>query len=171
MPSTAIPSKTPSGVDELKHRVRRLSQRHRTVLLLVDGRRSLAEVLGLSHKAGSSTQHFQELLELGLVELPREPEPPPPPDSGPGALDTLRVESVDLPVVLVEAEPAHEVVEPLAAGVHRGDRRPGHRPAGAASVPIAAPSPLHARHATTPAPGCPWGFRPACLLAGVGGAA
>ena len=39
-----VPSKTPDGVAELAHRTRGLSQRHRTVLLLVDGRRPTSQV-------------------------------------------------------------------------------------------------------------------------------
>ena len=70
MPASTIPTKTPLGADELRHRTRRLGQRYRTVLLLVDGLRPLSEILSLAQQAGSSTSHFEELVELGLVELP-----------------------------------------------------------------------------------------------------
>src|SRR6185369_12433914 len=73
MSSFTAPTKTALGLDELRHRTRRLSQRHRTVLLLVDGQRSLAEVLGLAQQAGAATSHFEELMKLGLVELPLPP--------------------------------------------------------------------------------------------------
>ena len=67
-----IPSKTPAGQRELALRARGLSQRHRTVLLLVDGRRSLAEVLRTAEAAGASRQVFDELLQMGMVVLPAE---------------------------------------------------------------------------------------------------
>jgi hypothetical protein len=68
-----IPSKTPAGQRELALRARGLSQRHRTVLLLVDGRRSLAEVLRTAEAAGASRQVFDELLQMGMVALPVDP--------------------------------------------------------------------------------------------------
>lgn len=65
-----IPVKTPQGQDELARRTRRLSQRHRTVLLLVDGHRSVDEVLALAHRAGVAETFYRELLELGLIQVP-----------------------------------------------------------------------------------------------------
>jgi hypothetical protein len=64
------PIKTPAGQEELSHRVRRLSQRHRTVLLLVDGRRSQTQVLQLAEQAGVPESCFGELVAMGLIELP-----------------------------------------------------------------------------------------------------
>jgi hypothetical protein len=82
MDSSDIPVKTPDGHAELSTRQRRLSQRHRTLLLLVDGRRSQAQVLALAGQAGVPAACFDELLALGLVvltqpvvTLPREATP------------------------------------------------------------------------------------------------
>ena len=46
------PVKTAEGQAELNTRARRISQRHRTVLFLVDGRRSEDEIVALAAKAG-----------------------------------------------------------------------------------------------------------------------
>lgn len=62
------PRKTELGQQELKQRSRKLSQRHRTLLLLVDGKRSLGEVLGLAQRAGVAVSYFEELVALGMVE-------------------------------------------------------------------------------------------------------
>src|SRR6185295_2042100 len=62
-----IPVKTPDGHAELSQRQRRLSQRHRTVLLLVDGRRTEGEVRQLARQAGATDSCFGELIELGLI--------------------------------------------------------------------------------------------------------
>jgi hypothetical protein len=72
-----IPIKTPEAVAELSSRQRRLSQRHRTVLLLVDGRRPEDEVRQLAIAAGSPDTAFDELLDLGMISrpMPLEPEP------------------------------------------------------------------------------------------------
>lgn len=67
--SEAVPVKTPEGQDELSTRQRRLSQRHRTLLVLVDGRRSAAEVRRMGSQAGVHDSCFGELLELGMIEL------------------------------------------------------------------------------------------------------
>jgi hypothetical protein len=65
-----VPSKTPDGVAELAHRTRGLSQRHRTVLLLVDGRRTVAQIVATAQAAGVQAPVFQELVTMGLVALP-----------------------------------------------------------------------------------------------------
>lgn len=98
MPNPIAPIKTPLGVDELRHRTRGLGQRFRTVLLLVDGRRPLGDVLGMAHKAGAHTTHFEELVRMGLVEIPSEIAAPEPVETTPGALDTPRLTSVELDV-------------------------------------------------------------------------
>lgn len=70
MVAGTIPIKTPEGQDELSTRQRRVSQRHRTVLFLVDGKRSATEVRSMALKAGVPESCFGELIELGLIMLP-----------------------------------------------------------------------------------------------------
>lgn len=74
----APPRKTELGQEELRKRTRKLSQRHRTVLLLVDGKRSRIEVLTLAQQAGSAPSLFDELLAMGMVEEPSVPTVPAP---------------------------------------------------------------------------------------------
>jgi hypothetical protein len=69
-PEQTVPSKTPDGVAELAHRTRGLGQRHRTVLLLVDGRRTVAQIVATAQAAGVQAPVFQELVAMGLVMLP-----------------------------------------------------------------------------------------------------
>jgi hypothetical protein len=111
MPHLTAPVKTPLGVDELRHRTRGLGQRYRTVLLLVDGRRPLGEVLGMAHKAGAQTVHFEELVRMGLVEIPTDVAAPEPVETIAGALDTPRLTSVEVDV-FAEA-PLTPLGEPL----------------------------------------------------------
>jgi hypothetical protein len=63
------PVKTAAGLAELAHRTHGLSQRHRTVLLLVDGRRPAALVQRLAVQAGAAQSCFDELVALGLVSI------------------------------------------------------------------------------------------------------
>jgi len=63
------PVKTALGHEELRQRTRTFSQRHRTVLLLVDGKRLQDEVLALALKAGVAPNFFDELVAAGLVDL------------------------------------------------------------------------------------------------------
>jgi hypothetical protein len=65
-----IPIKTPLGQAELVTRERRVSQRHRTVLFLVDGKRSAVEVRDMALKAGVPESCFDELVAMGLITLP-----------------------------------------------------------------------------------------------------
>ncbi|HEX6707885.1 MAG TPA: hypothetical protein VF169_24285 [Albitalea sp.] len=70
-----VPVKTPDGHAELSQRQRRLSQRHRTVLLLVDGRRTEVEVRQLARQAGATDTCFGELIDMGLILLPQPTVP------------------------------------------------------------------------------------------------
>jgi hypothetical protein len=64
-----VPVKTEAGHAELGTRRLRLSQRHRTVLFLVDGRRTEAQVRDLATQAGVPGTCFDELLGLSLIAL------------------------------------------------------------------------------------------------------
>ena len=70
MASGAVPFKTPAGQAGLSARQRRVSQRHRTVLFLIDGKRSAAEVCRLARLAGAPEICFDELLAQGLIASP-----------------------------------------------------------------------------------------------------
>jgi hypothetical protein len=80
--------KTAEGQAEIRQRRRRLTQRQRTLLLLVDGRRSAEQVQSLALQAGATDTAFDELLDLGLIAAPPpetpQPEAPVPqaPDAG-----------------------------------------------------------------------------------------
>ncbi len=64
------PIKTPDGQAELATRARQLSQRHRTVLLLVNGRRTEEQVRRLAEQAGVPPSCYDELLDMGLIMRP-----------------------------------------------------------------------------------------------------
>lgn len=74
MTTGKVPVKTDQGHDEIAHRTRRLSQRHRTVLLLVDGRRDESQILSLAARAGVPEACYLELVERGLVTLAPSPQ-------------------------------------------------------------------------------------------------
>jgi hypothetical protein len=61
------PQLSAAGQAELTTRQHRLSQRHRTVLFLVDGRRSEEHVRALAAQAGAGVQCLDDLVLLGLV--------------------------------------------------------------------------------------------------------
>ena len=69
MVARLIPIKTPEGQAELNARQRRVSQRHRTVLFLIDGKRNAEEVRTMAAKAGVPESCFGELVELGMIML------------------------------------------------------------------------------------------------------
>jgi hypothetical protein len=113
--TTTVPFKTQLGQDELRSRALKLGQRHRTLLFLIDGRRPLAEVLSLAQQAGAATHHFEDLLRLGLVELP----PVPTPLSTPSAIDRAdeaALTSVEL-VVPADADAVQTLPAPLVTEV------------------------------------------------------
>lgn len=67
MIATTIPVRTAAGQAELNTRERRISQRHRTVLFLIDGKRSAAEVRAMAVQAGVPGSCFDELIASGLI--------------------------------------------------------------------------------------------------------
>jgi len=126
MSAPAVPTKTALGQEAMRKRTGEITQRHRTVLFLVDGRRPLSELLSLAHQAGASTSHFEDLVRMGYVELPPE-EPPPPPLEAP-----------------LEAPMPAEITE-LAVEVE-----PSPEPAPQAPVPLPPPAPAPRVIATPP---------------------
>ena len=76
MPTPMPPLKTQLGIDELRSRTHGLNQRHRTMLVLVDGQRPLSQILALGLQAGARTTHFADLVHLGLVEVALDPATP-----------------------------------------------------------------------------------------------
>lgn len=92
MAATDVPVKTPEAVAELGSRQRRLSQRHRTVLLLVDGRRNEAQVREMALQAGAAETCFDELVGLGMIDYVEAPAlvvPQPALTSRPVPLDAI----------------------------------------------------------------------------------
>lgn len=167
MPKLTAPAKTPAGQDELRHRTRGLGQRYRTVLLLVDGRRPLGDVLAMANKAGAQTSHFEELVRLGLVEIPDEAQAAEPVDSIAGALDTPRLTSVDVDVypepaltpmgeLLPDEDEEAEESRPLAASEEAYDESDDEPQSRVTDVVIphvvAAEPPAHAAPAVAPTP-------------------
>ena len=68
--TVGVPRRTAIGQAELARRGRGLTQRQRTMLFLVDGRRGLADVLLLAAQAGADSACFDELVALELVSDP-----------------------------------------------------------------------------------------------------
>ena len=60
-----IPVKTPTGQQVLKDRSVPLTPRQRAALIVIDGKRSLVEVL---QSSGVATEDVERLFELGLVQ-------------------------------------------------------------------------------------------------------
>ncbi|MEY2893189.1 MAG: hypothetical protein RJA98_3097 [Pseudomonadota bacterium] len=98
-----VPVKTDAGLNELRSRSGQLSQRHRTLLLWVDGRRNAAELLALAQPAGVPAQCLDDLLALGFVAWaerampagPPLPSPSLPPSSPPRAARPSEPELAD----------------------------------------------------------------------------
>ncbi len=103
------PIKTPDGQAELATRARQLSQRHRTVLLLVNGRRSEEQVKRLAEQAGVPPSCYDDLLKMGLIMVPL---PTLPIEIAP--YPTLPPTGVDLSLSERDAEPPLPPSGPLA---------------------------------------------------------
>src|SRR5712691_12299211 len=125
-----IPVKTVDGQAELSNRQRRLSQRHRTVLLLVDGRRSEQQVRTMAQQAGAGDSCFAELLDLGLIALPPTPDQlPTVPIPRPPLVEEPPLQ-VDIPIETIEpAPPSPQPPAPPPAGAHMDEEQESLLPA------------------------------------------
>lgn len=128
MLSNLVPVKTDDGHAELARRLRGLGQRHRTVLLLVDGRRTVQQVRQMAAAAGVPAEVFDELVALGLVstrlpgETVQKAAPPPSedsllpsvgallPESEQGAFDEIPLDPVPDALVDQPLEQAREML-------------------------------------------------------------
>jgi hypothetical protein len=111
--SERVPVRSPSGNAELQSRDRKLSQRLRTVLLLIDGKRSSTEIQAMALQAGASQDALTSLLAQGFVLAPEMDEAAitPPDEAGPAAQPVSQV-----PVqALRQAEQSVPAAAPLAA--------------------------------------------------------
>ncbi len=131
----APPIKTIQGKEELSLRTRKLSQRHRTLLLLIDGRRSREVVLDMAAQAGVPPAFFDELVSMGLVDSQAESLPDQAAESGPAPLPES-VSGVDSSAPEVWS---FEDVVPASASVQVPEF--GSGPAHAGAEPAAEPAP------------------------------
>jgi hypothetical protein len=69
-------AKTDAGLQVLRDRRSGLSPRQRAALILIDGQRSLDEVLGATSAGGITRADIERLLELGLVAEQLIPQRP-----------------------------------------------------------------------------------------------
>lgn len=74
MDSHAVVGKTLKGVEEVETKKYKLSPRARTVLILVDGRKTVAELIDMALKLGSPATLLDEFVAQGLVELKTSPQ-------------------------------------------------------------------------------------------------
>lgn len=155
MSDVLIPAKTPLGQAELRSRSHGLSQRHRTVLLLTDGARPLGEVLRMALQAGAETNHFEELLRLGLIEMPARspgyeavetvPDLSIAPPTTPMELDASGEEPpevVEVVLPVAQAELQEVAFEELAQGAAASPQAPASAEVQSLAEPESAPQPL-----------------------------
>jgi hypothetical protein len=135
-----VPVKTPAGQVELSTRRLRLSQRHRTVLLLVDGRRTEIEVRYLAAQAGVPETCFDELLGLSLIAVPEAKRSP--------AAGAAAAAAAAGPGARVSAAPA-----PLEA--RAAETRPAEASPAGASTAFPSTQPADAAESTGPSPFTP----------------
>ena len=78
MDSTTVYVKTDLGLEEIATRVRRVPSRVRAMLIMVDGRRSVGELLANNPAPDDARAHLESLLEGGFIaalEAAPAPEP------------------------------------------------------------------------------------------------
>ena len=72
MNNNALYVKTAAGADEVKARSRALPPRLRTMLIMVDGTRTAAQLLAAATTLGAPADFLSTLLQMGLVQVRTE---------------------------------------------------------------------------------------------------
>lgn len=70
MRENEVPSKTDAGRDEIQNRTRKLPMGLRSILLMVDGQRSVRELRGVTAGLRGAEDALEQLREMGLITLP-----------------------------------------------------------------------------------------------------
>lgn len=78
MDPTDVYAKTPDGQDEVATRARQLPARLRSLLIMVDGKRSVGEMLAHHPAAEEARANLAALREAGLIALVPKPAAPAP---------------------------------------------------------------------------------------------
>lgn len=145
----SVPTRTAVGSQELQTRAKGISQRLRTVLLLVDGKRTSAMIEMLAVKAGAPADSLLVLQDMGMVEVPAEAIPEPtPPTPAPPPVEAVASEPEAIATAAPEPAP---VVEPEPEPVVQvAPAPPPPSPAPAPAVPVIAPKPAAAPTAESP---------------------
>ncbi|HVL76268.1 MAG TPA: hypothetical protein VM406_09640 [Noviherbaspirillum sp.] len=85
MDPTDVLTKTPAGQDEVATRARQLPAKLRSLLIMVDGKRSVGEMLAHHPAADEARASLAALLEAGLLALVPKPAAAPSPAAAPAA--------------------------------------------------------------------------------------
>ena len=70
MRENEVPSKTDAGRDEIQNRTRKLPMGLRSILLMVDGQRSVRELRGATAGLRGAEEALEQLREMGLISVP-----------------------------------------------------------------------------------------------------
>lgn len=70
MRENEVPSKTDAGRDEIQNRTRKLPMGLRSILLMVDGQRSVRELRGVTAGLRGAEDALEQLRAMGLITLP-----------------------------------------------------------------------------------------------------
>jgi hypothetical protein len=142
--SFRIPIKTEQGLAELVPGQRKLSQRHRSVLFCVDGKRTESQVRQMAAQAGAPPECFDELLSEGFIRFLEA-------KSAAGSVFVAGVDKVDIALPMHEPEPANNAPssslpaaapQPTRAAPGQGAKKVSSVPKKADQRPASPPAPL-----------------------------
>ena len=115
MRENEVPSKTDAGRDEIQNRTRKLPMGLRSILLMVDGQRSVRELRGATAGLRGAEEALEQLREMGLISVPMS--------LAAAAAATIPVSSASVSPATVSSTPvpaaANDAAEPADANGRR----------------------------------------------------
>jgi hypothetical protein len=110
MRENEVPSKTDAGRDEIQNRTRKLPMGLRSILLMVDGQRSVRELRGATAGLRGAEDALEQLRAMGLISVPMS--------LAAAAAATIPVSAASVTVASVPAA-ANDAAEPADANGRR----------------------------------------------------
>jgi hypothetical protein len=134
------PVKTAEGRAEITRRSRALNQRLRTVLLLIDGRRTISQIRTVAEQVGAPNTCLDDLLNMGLVALP-EPAAATSAPAAETAVAPAVVAAPELPVAAPAAAPIEATPPPVVEAAAEPESVAVIEPIAFAPASLAEPPP------------------------------
>jgi hypothetical protein len=114
-----IYQKTPAGVDAFQQRPSQLHPRLRSILIMIDGKKTSNELLAVLAAMGGTQTHLDELISLGLIQDIKDQQAATPSASSKKD-DLSQASAISLGITALTDQQRYELAYPIATRLTAG---------------------------------------------------